>query len=112
MGENNPRTQQRSPYAPNVEAAKYNQGEHSVSVDRQYTDRYRITWEFLFILYRKTMRSFCIEHPDEEISYFCFDCLTNCVCSECVIHGPHKTHDVMTVKKSYGIVKTRVSYYI
>jgi len=54
------------------------------------------------------MRAFCIEHPDEEISYFCFDCLANCICPECVIHGIHKNHEVLTVKKSYGVIKSKV----
>ena len=49
-----------------------------------------------------------MEHPDEEISYFCFDCLNNCICPECVIHGTHKNHEVMTVKKAYPIVKAKV----
>jgi len=57
---------------------------------------------------RKGMRAFCIEHPDEEISYYCFDCLANCICPECVIHGAHKNHDVLTVKKSYPIVRNKV----
>ena len=54
------------------------------------------------------MRAFCIEHPDEEISYYCFDCLANCICPECVIHGAHKNHDVLTVKKSFPIVRNKV----
>lgn len=58
------------------------------------------------------MRAFCIEHPDEEISYFCFDCLANCICPECVIHGIHKNHEVMTVKKSYGVIKSKVLLYV
>ena len=29
----------------------------------------------------------CNLHPEERISYFCFDCLDNCICAECVIHG-------------------------
>ena len=42
----------------------------------------------------------CAEHPDEEVSYFCFDCMC-VVCSECVVHGIHKNHDVSTLKKAY-----------
>jgi hypothetical protein len=29
----------------------------------------------------------CGEHPDEEILYFCFNCLCECICPECIIHG-------------------------
>jgi len=47
----------------------------------------------------------CGEHPDEEILYFCFDCLCECICPECVIHGRHKDHDVKTIKKSAPVIK-------
>jgi len=58
------------------------------------------------------MRAFCIEHPDEEISYYCFDCLASCICPECVIHGSHKNHDVLTVKKSFPIVRNKVLFLL
>jgi hypothetical protein len=29
----------------------------------------------------------CVEHVDEEILYFCFDCKCECICPECIIHG-------------------------
>lgn len=47
-------------------------------------------------------REACREHPEEEVNYFCFDCI-NCapICSECVIHGFHKGHSVSTVKRAY-----------
>lgn len=47
----------------------------------------------------------CTDHPDEEVSYFCFECLNKCICPECIIHGIHKNHEVKTIKKSYPIVK-------
>lgn len=50
-------------------------------------------------------KEYCSEHPDEEVSYFCFDCLTKCICPECIIHGVHKNHEVKTNKKAYPIVK-------
>ena len=60
----------------------------------------------------RAARGFCLEHPEEEISYFCFDCLTDCICPECVIHGVHKNHEVQTIRKSYPIIKSRVRYFI
>lgn len=51
------------------------------------------------------MRGFCVDHPDEEISYYCFDCNSKCICPECIIHGIHKNHEVKTIKKSYPIVR-------
>jgi len=54
----------------------------------------------------RTMREACQDHPEEEVSYFCFDCKTNPICSECVIHGSHKGHNVLLLKKAYSnIVK-------
>jgi hypothetical protein len=50
----------------------------------------------------------CKEHPDEEVTYFCFDCSCPPICSECVIHGDHKDHDVMTIKKSYPHITARL----
>ena len=50
----------------------------------------------------------CNSHPDENVTYFCFDCLTPPVCSECVVHGIHRNHDVMHVKKSYPVIKEKL----
>lgn len=46
-------------------------------------------------------REQCREHPDEEVNYFCFDCLVPPVCSECVVHGIHRGHNVATLRKAY-----------
>ena len=53
------------------------------------------------------MREPCREHPEEEVSYFCFDCNVPPVCPECVIHGEHRGHNVQLLKKAAPlIVKT------
>jgi hypothetical protein len=44
---------------------------------------------------------FCKDHAEEEVSYFCMTCETACVCTECVVHGPHKTHDVQNIRKAF-----------
>ena len=31
----------------------------------------------------------CKTHPDEYITYYCFDCQSSPICAECVIHGVH-----------------------
>ena len=51
---------------------------------------------------------YCKSHPDEEVRYFCFDCLTPPVCSECVVHGIHKGHDVLHIKKAFPSVKEKL----
>jgi hypothetical protein len=48
-------------------------------------------------------REICREH-NEEATYYCLDCLCRCICSECVVNGQHKSHQVMHVKKAYPIV--------
>jgi len=46
-------------------------------------------------------RDSCREHPDEEVNYFCFDCICPPICSECVVHGTHRGHNVATIRKAY-----------
>ena len=53
-------------------------------------------------------RELCKEH-NEPLSYFCFDCMVRCVCSECVVHGSHKNHDVLNKKRAYPIVVEKVT---
>ena len=33
-----------------------------------------------------------------------FDCMSDCICPECVIHGVHKNHEVQTIRKAYPII--------
>ncbi|EGR34213.1 hypothetical protein IMG5_020770, partial [Ichthyophthirius multifiliis] len=32
----------------------------------------------------------CQDHPEEDISYYCFQCLSKSICPECIIHGSHQ----------------------
>jgi hypothetical protein len=48
-------------------------------------------------------RELCKEHG-EELTYYCFTCQCKCICSECVVHGVHKNHEVSNVKRAYPIV--------
>lgn len=43
----------------------------------------------------------CKHHPDEPLQFFCLDCETECICAECAVHGEHKDHEVLNVKKAY-----------
>ncbi len=45
-------------------------------------------------------REICKDHG-EEVSYYCLDCQCRCICTECVVHGVHKTHEVLNVKRAY-----------
>ena len=52
-------------------------------------------------------KEYCKEH-NEEVTYFCFECMNKCLCAECVVHGVHKNHDVMSIKKAYPVIIEKV----
>lgn len=52
-------------------------------------------------------KELCPEHG-EIISYLCFDCLSKCICSECVVHGIHRNHEVINIKKAYPLICDKV----
>lgn len=56
--------------------------------------------------------AFCQSHPDEDVKYFCFDCLSPPVCSECVVHGIHKGHEVLHIKKAFPVVRNKLDTII
>lgn len=60
------------------------------------------------ILRQESGRERCRDHPDEDVAYYCFDCQTKCICSECVLQGPHKGHHVKSLRKSFPMLKGRV----
>ena len=45
----------------------------------------------------------CKEHG-ETLSYLCLDCMSSCICPECVIHGIHKNHEVLNIKKAFPVI--------
>ena len=49
------------------------------------------------------LKNLCKEHS-EPLTYLCLDCLSNCICSECVIHGIHRNHEVLNIKKAYPLI--------
>ena len=53
--------------------------------------------------------SMCASHPDQPLQYFCLDCETKCICAECVIHGIHKGHEVLAIKKAYPLLQSKIS---
>lgn len=63
---------------------------------------------FQSLLSNNIKREVCKEH-NEDVSYFCFDCSTKCICSECVVHGTHKSHDVLHIKKAYPLVSEKMN---
>jgi len=56
--------------------------------------------QFLSRDLRSQRHDTCKEHSDELLNYFCLDCSYSLICSECIIHGTHKNHNVVTVRKA------------
>ena len=52
-------------------------------------------------------KNLCEEHG-EPISYLCLDCMTKCICSECIVHGAHRNHDTLNIKKAYPLIYSKV----
>ncbi|MDR3547055.1 MAG: B-box zinc finger protein [Candidatus Pacebacteria bacterium] len=50
----------------------------------------------------------CPDHPDQELNYFCEECKDGLICPECVVHGLHKSHCVLTVARAYPLVVDRI----
>ena len=51
----------------------------------------------------KNKNNFCSDHG-EPITYLCLDCMSKCICAECVVHGMHRNHDVLNIKKAYPLI--------
>eukprot|EP00929_Paragymnodinium_shiwhaense_P088729 TRINITY_DN49043_c0_g1_i1.p1 TRINITY_DN49043_c0_g1~~TRINITY_DN49043_c0_g1_i1.p1 ORF type:complete len:586 (+),score=92.37 TRINITY_DN49043_c0_g1_i1:57-1760(+) len=49
----------------------------------------------------------CAEHPGEMATYFCVTCECPCICSECIVHGPHRTHEVLRVDRAHEALRAR-----
>ena len=48
-------------------------------------------------------KTICKEH-NEPITYLCLDCMSKCICTECVVHGVHRNHEVLNIKKAYPLI--------
>ena len=51
----------------------------------------------------KNKTNICNDHG-EPITYLCLDCMSKCICAECVVHGMHRNHDVLNIKKAYPLI--------
>lgn len=45
----------------------------------------------------------CREHG-EPITYLCLECMSKSICTECVINGFHRNHEVLNIKKAYPFI--------
>ena len=48
-------------------------------------------------------KTICQQH-NEPITYLCLDCMSKCICTECVVHGVHRNHEVLNIKKAYPLI--------
>ena len=48
-------------------------------------------------------KTICNDHG-EPITYICLDCMSQCICVECIIHGIHRNHEVLNIKKAYPLI--------
>ena len=55
------------------------------------------------IKYNLQKNNICQTHG-EPITYLCLDCMSKCICSECVVHGIHRNHEVLNIKKAYPLI--------
>ncbi len=53
----------------------------------------------------------CTEHPEEELKYICGSCDNVLICSDCVVHGIHKSHQVQALKVAYPRVRSEVERF-
>ena len=51
----------------------------------------------------RNKNTICQDHG-EPITYLCLDCMSKCICSECVVHGTHRNHEVLNIKKAYPLI--------
>ena len=45
----------------------------------------------------------CREHG-ESITYLCLDCMSKWICPKYVVHGVHRNHEVLNIKKAYPLI--------
>ena len=60
-------------------------------------------YEITDIKYNLQKNNICQTHG-EPITYLCLDCMSKCICSECVVHGIHRNHEVLNIKKAYPLI--------
>lgn len=58
------------------------------------------------------MTARCPEHPHEAPTYFCATCESLCVCSDCVVHGKHRGHEVMRTARAFEALRGRAGHVL
>ena len=58
-------------------------------------------------LTNNNFKQLCKEHS-EPLTYLCLDCMSNCICTECVVHGIHKNHEVLNIRNAYPLISKKL----
>ena len=94
---------------PNYLNANINNNNYTGFVSNQFNNNINHSYNNLLIPNSNIIKTqnLCKEHG-EPISYICFDCLSQCICSECVISGIHNRHEVLSFKKAFPLIYEKI----
>ena len=74
--------------------------------DNNYLNNISSKYDITDIKNNISKNNICQTHG-EPITYLCLDCMSKCICAECVVHGIHRNHEVLNIKKAYPLIYSK-----
>ena len=74
--------------------------------DNNYLNNITSKYDIADIKSNLSKNNICQTHG-EPITYLCLDCMSKCICAECVVHGIHRNHEVLNIKKEYPLIYSK-----
>ena len=74
--------------------------------DNNYLNNISSKYDITDIKSNLSKTNICQTHG-EPITYLCLDCMSKCICAECVVHGIHRNHEVLNIKKAYPLIYSK-----
>ena len=74
--------------------------------DNNYLNNITSKYDITDIKSNLSKNNICQTHG-EPITYLCLDCMSKCICAECVVHGIHRNHEVLNIKKAYPLIYSK-----
>ena len=74
--------------------------------DNNYLNNITSKYDITDIKSNLSKTNICQTHG-EPITYLCLDCMSKCICAECVVHGIHRNHEVLNIKKAYPLIYSK-----
>ena len=74
--------------------------------DNNYLNNITSKYDIADIKSNLSKNNICQTHG-EPITYLCLDCMSKCICAECVVHGIHRNHEVLNIKKAYPLIYSK-----